>query len=1102
MSKTYIHAFIKRIVAATFGFALLLGAAGCSTENGAGDMVLFGVALETSRGGAGVTIESAAGYYSISEYYGELELTAVLNTAPNEDVSFTLQSSDTTEQTVSPETLTFTPENWATPQTFTVTAVDDYEIDGNQVTQVVYGSIVSNDSLYSGKAIDSTEVTVIDNETYSVSVSPSSLTTVESGTTGEGDSITNKAEFWVFLSLEPTANVTISSFAIGQDEDSETDEGTVSPTSLTFTPANWNEPQKVTVTAGNDSKEDGTRHYTITPATVTSTDSGYNGIQPGTVSMTNMDEDSTVTVSPVNIELIEAPSGDCSSGEWGDCEKDIEVKVQNFSSCGGNLTITPSVSPADARVSFDPASLTFTENITKTITVKITDDSIENSNRAFTINFAVDDAGDTCDNKPVDTINLAVADDEGPGVRVSKVSRITRENIPQDATFRVYLTKAPAAGTTVTVPIVDDYDVNNYLHNEGYVNKTTLLFTPENWSTEQTVTVNPVSDYELDGDIQYIIKVDNTVSSDPDYHGIDPRDVTINNFNEDEVGVIVNTNSSTTEITTSSNQSFNGYATDDANNMGHQYASWQIKLKSKPSSNVVLTLNGNNPSAGSNSDGILSATSLTFTRDNWNEYQAVTVEGSSDGTNEGNHTYTINTTYSTTDGNYSALGKPSFVINSCDNDASNQVVECFKSGGYGQDTTTAENNGTGYRSFITQNSCSGGITFNVTGGDTDEGVVTTNVTIDSSNFNKIENGTNRVIVTGQDDSILDGSKTFQISDVSCTGCLDAGAGACVTGLASSYSFSNTDNEYKWITTNPTDTNEGDTSSSGEACLQLGTNPAGTMTVSVTCSDSTECESLSTSSLTFYTGDWYDVTNSTCNGTCKRCVNVDGKDDDLADGTQNISVTFKVTSGDGGIYGVNDSTSVNVANADNENAAKRVWVTSTNRNGEFSPGVSAADAYCNGSDARKPPSGTYKALIVDNAGGARTTGKDVLSANTQYYDYAANPGGIDSSSDVLFRTNASKDVDGDFSGSYGGFDTEKLNITGASDFWTGMDPGSLGIKSGYNATPQNNCGTEWTFVQDGSNTIDYYGGAWSISSGNVTDSWQLCSSTRKFICIEQ
>jgi hypothetical protein len=111
-----------------------------------------------------------------------------------------------------------------------------------------------------------------------ISVSPiSGLTTTESG---------GSDSFDVVLDALPTADVTIDISS------SDTTEGTVDVSSLTFTPANWNTPQTVTVTGVDDAIEDGDVDYTILIAAATSTDPDYNGLDANDVSVTNQDDDS------------------------------------------------------------------------------------------------------------------------------------------------------------------------------------------------------------------------------------------------------------------------------------------------------------------------------------------------------------------------------------------------------------------------------------------------------------------------------------------------------------------------------------------------------------------------------------------------------------------------------------------------------------------------------------------------------------------------------------------------------------------------------------------------------------------------------------------
>ena len=116
-------------------------------------------------------------------------------------------------------------------------------------------------------------------ETAGFTVSSISGNTTEAGGT---------ATFTVKLSSQPTANVTIGVSS------SDTGEGTVSPSSLTFTSSNWNANQTVTVTGVNDSLDDGNQSYTVVLAAASSSDSGYSGLNPNDVSVTNTDLAPTV----------------------------------------------------------------------------------------------------------------------------------------------------------------------------------------------------------------------------------------------------------------------------------------------------------------------------------------------------------------------------------------------------------------------------------------------------------------------------------------------------------------------------------------------------------------------------------------------------------------------------------------------------------------------------------------------------------------------------------------------------------------------------------------------------------------------------------------
>src|SRR5690606_30188424 len=84
--------------------------------------------------------------------------TVVLDTQPSADVSIALSSSDTSEGTVAPASLTFTAANWNILQTVTVTGVDDNEVDGDVAYEIVTAAATSADATYNG--VDPDDVSV------------------------------------------------------------------------------------------------------------------------------------------------------------------------------------------------------------------------------------------------------------------------------------------------------------------------------------------------------------------------------------------------------------------------------------------------------------------------------------------------------------------------------------------------------------------------------------------------------------------------------------------------------------------------------------------------------------------------------------------------------------------------------------------------------------------------------------------------------------------------------------------------------------------------------------------------------------------------------
>ncbi|WP_421801758.1 hypothetical protein [Flagellimonas sp.] len=118
---------------------------------------------------------------------------------------------------------------------------------------------------------------------YTVNLT-SGLTTTEAGGTDT---------FTVVLDSQPTTDVV---FDITSND---TSEGTVSSSSLTFTNANWNTAQTITVTGVDDAIDDGNVAYTVTVSVnAASSDDDYDALADVTVDLTNTDDDGGAEPSP------------------------------------------------------------------------------------------------------------------------------------------------------------------------------------------------------------------------------------------------------------------------------------------------------------------------------------------------------------------------------------------------------------------------------------------------------------------------------------------------------------------------------------------------------------------------------------------------------------------------------------------------------------------------------------------------------------------------------------------------------------------------------------------------------------------------------------
>jgi uncharacterized protein (TIGR03118 family) len=227
----------------------------------------------TDPNGPGVTILENSLSTDVLEGGGPATYSIVLKTVPTANVTVTLTPDP--QLHLSATTLVFTPINWADPQTVTVSAPDDFIVQGSSHNVLITHSARSADTNFNNIAIAPLTVNITDRDVPGVDVTQGGgLTVVTEG--GAGGSFT------VTLFSKPTAPVTVS-----LTPDSPLN---LSATTLLFTPANWNVAQMVTVHAPDDHLVQGLHTINITQA-VTSNDPIYNGIRAGAIPITVVDTD-------------------------------------------------------------------------------------------------------------------------------------------------------------------------------------------------------------------------------------------------------------------------------------------------------------------------------------------------------------------------------------------------------------------------------------------------------------------------------------------------------------------------------------------------------------------------------------------------------------------------------------------------------------------------------------------------------------------------------------------------------------------------------------------------------------------------------------------
>jgi uncharacterized delta-60 repeat protein len=449
---------------------------------------------------------------SVSESATTDTFTVVLTTDPATDVDISVISADTGEATVSTAELAFTTDNWNTPQTVTVTGVNDGSVDGNISHAITLAVIdAQSDATYDPVSDVVVTNTTTDNDSagFTVTQSGGSTGVAESGSTDT---------FTVVLTAQPASDVVISVVS------GDTGEATVDKSTLTFTNGNWNSTQTVTVTGVNDDLDDGNVSATITLAVVdASSADAFDNVANQTVSAVNADNDTAgFTIAHTNGATVVTE----------DAGTDTFSLVLNAEPASN---VVLSVSSADTgEVTTGASTVTFTAgnwDTAQNVTLTGVNDDVDDGNVNTTMTIAVVDGSSSneFDNVADQTFTVANTDNDDAAFTVSP----SATSVTEGSTVTVTVVLQTAPNTNVMI------DISTSDASELTISSVTVTFTAGNWSVNQTITLTAVDDTDTDGTQNVTLTTAvNDPASDPAYDPLSNQTVEFSVADNDAVAEV------------------------------------------------------------------------------------------------------------------------------------------------------------------------------------------------------------------------------------------------------------------------------------------------------------------------------------------------------------------------------------------------------------------------------------------------------------------------------------------------------------------------------------------------------------------------------------
>ena len=422
--------------------------------------------------------------------------------------------------------MTFTDSDWKTARVVRASAAHDDDARDDAAT--FSHTVSSTDADYNGIAVSEVDVTVTDDETAGVTVTPAGLTIPEGG----------GLAYRVMLTSRPAHDVIIAITHSGDQDIGINDQ------ELTFTDSDWNQAQTVAVTAAQD--EDARDDTATLSHSVASTDTDYNGITASEVAVTVTDDEMAgVSILPEELTIAEGGSDT------------YQVVLTSQPTDDVTVTITRS---GDGDISIDDQELTFTDSDWKTARVVRASAAHDDDARddAATFSHTVTSTDGDYNGIAVPNVDVTVTDDETAGVSITPTKLTIAEGASDS--YQVVLTSQPAHDVTVTITHSGDPDIG--------IDNRELTFTDSDWETAQAVTVSAAQDDNARDDVATLSH--SVASTDTDYNGIGVSEVDVAVTDDETAGVSIRP----TELTIAEGGS----------------DTYQVVLTSQPTDDVIVTI--------------------------------------------------------------------------------------------------------------------------------------------------------------------------------------------------------------------------------------------------------------------------------------------------------------------------------------------------------------------------------------------------------------------------------------------------------------------------------------------------------------------------------